>query len=120
MRSLRGVDKWPIAEAEILSCNWVVTPGPEGDSGEFKIEFRFNLAGTYYYGSFSLPGYGNARLFTSGDTIEIQYNPHNPNQSLYSEAWSGGEILMLGSMFVIVLFFGHWLVTGSPWFSSNK
>jgi Protein of unknown function (DUF3592) len=120
IRHLRGVNNWPIAEAKVLSCDWVLSEGAEGSVGEFEIQFVFDVAGISHYGSFSLPGYGSARLFASGDTIRVQYNPKNPNQSLYSEAWSQGEILCFLVLLICLVFFGHWLVTGSPWFRSSS
>jgi hypothetical protein len=117
IRRFRGVSKWPIAEAKVLSCSWVLSDGPDGSVGEFKIDFTFDLGGISYYGSFSLPGYGSARLFANGDIIPVQYNPKNPNQSLYLEAWSKGEAFCVLIVVICLLFVGHWLITGSPWFS---
>jgi hypothetical protein len=115
LRQLRGVDKWPIAEAKILCCDWVIEPG--GESGEYEVQFIFNFAGVSYYGGFSLSGGRSERLFATGDTIQIQYNPKNPDQSLYSEAWSKGETYCIWIGVICLLFFGHWLITGSPWFT---
>jgi hypothetical protein len=122
LRQLRGANKWPTIEAKVLSCDWVVSPGAEGDVGNYEIQFAFDLDGTSYDGGFSLPGYGTERLFIDGDTIQIQYNPRDPNESLYSDAWSKGESVLLSVLFVcfVCLFFLiRWVVTGSPGFSSS-
>ena len=119
LRHLRGVDRWPTAEAEVFSCEEEFVDTSDGPVGHFEVRFTFSVDNQFYVSSFSLPSYGTARLFTTGDTVRIRFNPKNPEHTLYSEAWSDNEVFWLWLSVPVIVFFGHWIITGSAWFASR-
>jgi hypothetical protein len=119
IRHLRGVGRWPVVEADVYSCEEEFEDTSDGPMGHFEIRFTFSVDDQLYVSSFSLPSSGTARLFAAGDKVRIRFNPKNPEQTLYSEAWSDSEIFWLWVSVPVTIFVAHWVVTGFPWFASR-
>jgi hypothetical protein len=120
LRRVRGRDRWKVAQAVVLACDWVIHSGSDGDVGSYDIQFVYRVDQETYYGGFSLPGYGTARLFAPGDYIEIRFDPHKPSHSLYEEAWTDNELWSIVIVILAVIFLAHWLITGHAWFHSSS
>jgi len=110
---MRGINLWPIVEAEVLSCEQV-----ENDETTYYVVcFTFIAHREIQYGKFRPSR--NGLLFARGDRIAIQYDSSDPANFVYPHAWTEGEKLLFAAIAVGVILLAHWIYTGSLWFQSS-
>jgi len=110
---MRGVNSWPIVEAEVLSYERI----DNGEDSHYEVRFKFIYNGQTQQDKFRPGGFGP--LFACGDKIAIQHSPGDPDKTIYPEAWTDGERFSFAAITIATIFLAHWLYTGSPWFQSS-
>jgi hypothetical protein len=69
----------------------------------YKSTFKYRVGEEYYLNS---PKTSSNHEYTKGETVDIKYNPNNPNEFIikgdYSDKFGGFMVIGVGSIFIIV------------------
>jgi hypothetical protein len=104
-----GQNKWVQTTAAVFSCGWQNTPAQAfifrnpADllSGNYLVVFSYTIDGHYYSGEFT-----SSKEYQEGETIDIFYNPENPEQNnlTFSSSWKGKVITYAVGILLFALY----------------
>lgn len=102
---MRGVDKWPLADATVTTVEQV-SEGGRGGAWR-RIFFTYRCGAGDFGGRLSVDSYSSLYEFAVDDVFQIQYNPRRPSQFSCEEAKSlfSNVRLILGLVGVLFVLF---------------
>jgi hypothetical protein len=89
---IRGAHKWPWTDATVFS--YIIGEPARNNFRRIELSYSFWLEGHIYSGV-AVWDEANPGVYRKDDTIQIQYNPSDPNQSYFPERESIGTAFYL-------------------------
>jgi hypothetical protein len=81
---LRGRDRWPVATGVVYSVGWRGLENQvDSPVGYYDVVFSYRVNDELYSGRFSDYGMEAEDYLHKDESIEIRYDPANPNRSYY-------------------------------------
>jgi len=104
---MRGIDKWPVADAVAISARQIIKGNRRGDGAWRTICFGYRCEYGDFRGRLFVDSYSSLYELAVGDRFEIQYNPRSPHRYFCQEAKSVFVSLgaVIGLMFLSIILY---------------